>query len=237
MNKKKVFAVALAACLIAIVSFSTLAWFTADDAIDNTFTVGSIDIEQIEKGKDAQGNEIGFVQDQTMLPIVNVNDPAADDNYIDKIVTVKSTGKNSAYVRTHVYVPAQIADIVIPDFGGSDKWGAFTVGTATDAAGDVYKVYTFTYTEALGKDQVTDVLLKGVYLRADVDRQPNPAANNAEQFCTLDANGDYVFYDYDITQPIHVYIATQGVQAQGFSNAVSALDSAFGGKIPTPVAD
>ena len=37
MNKKKIVTVALAVCLIAILSMSTLAWFNASDSVDNDF--------------------------------------------------------------------------------------------------------------------------------------------------------------------------------------------------------
>ena len=41
MNKKKVFVLALAVCLIAILSFSTLAWFTDTDEVTNKFHVAT----------------------------------------------------------------------------------------------------------------------------------------------------------------------------------------------------
>lgn len=37
MNKKKVFTLALAVCLIAILSMGTLAWFSDSDSIKNDF--------------------------------------------------------------------------------------------------------------------------------------------------------------------------------------------------------
>ena len=39
MNKKKIFVLALAVCLLATVSFSTLAWFNASDKVENKFYV------------------------------------------------------------------------------------------------------------------------------------------------------------------------------------------------------
>ena len=38
-TKKKVFVVALAICLVAIISMGSLAWFTASDSVDNTFKI------------------------------------------------------------------------------------------------------------------------------------------------------------------------------------------------------
>lgn len=48
MTKKKVFVVALAICLIATISMGTLAWFTAQDEVENIFYVTNAD-----KGEDA----------------------------------------------------------------------------------------------------------------------------------------------------------------------------------------
>ena len=41
LTKKKVLLASLAVCLVAIVSFGTLAWFTADDTVVNEFYVGN----------------------------------------------------------------------------------------------------------------------------------------------------------------------------------------------------
>ena len=47
--KKKILIASLAVCLIAILSFSTLAWFSSTDSVKNTFTVGSVKIQQNEQ--------------------------------------------------------------------------------------------------------------------------------------------------------------------------------------------
>ena len=41
LTKKKVLLASLAICLVAIISFGTLAWFTADDQVTNTFLVAN----------------------------------------------------------------------------------------------------------------------------------------------------------------------------------------------------
>ena len=46
MNKKKVFTLALAVCLIAILSMGSLAWFTDSDEIKNEFMIAGSDDEQ-----------------------------------------------------------------------------------------------------------------------------------------------------------------------------------------------
>ena len=86
MNKKKVLALALAVCLVAVVSFSTLAYFTDTDTVTNTFTIGSIEIDTRED----------FVQNSTLIPVVNNDDPTNDPNFVKKVVYVANTGENSA---------------------------------------------------------------------------------------------------------------------------------------------
>ena len=46
MTKKKVFVVALAICLVAIISMGTLAWFQASQSIENIFQVSTTDDNQ-----------------------------------------------------------------------------------------------------------------------------------------------------------------------------------------------
>ena len=48
--KKKVLAIALAVAVVAIMVGGTLAYFTAEDAVTNTFTIGSVLIELYENG-------------------------------------------------------------------------------------------------------------------------------------------------------------------------------------------
>ena len=67
MNKKKIFVLALAVCLLATVSFSTLAWFNAADKVENKFYVADSDgdgtpdftidvFEEAVKSDDEDGN-------------------------------------------------------------------------------------------------------------------------------------------------------------------------------------
>lgn len=232
--KKKVLVISAAVMLLAILAMGSLAWFSDNDSATNTFTVGNVKIEQIEEQYklDSDGNKTtekeAFENDKVLMPIVNVNDPAACENYQDKIVTVKSNGNNPAYVRTHIAIPTVLVDIIVLDISDSVKWvPATNYTTTTTVNGMEYTVYSFTYTEELNKDDVTDALLEGVYMKAEVDIQEN--AQGVLQFCTKDANGDYVFYDYDVTSKVNVLVATQGCQSQGFSDAQTALDTVFEG--------
>lgn len=227
MNKKKILVIGLAVALIAMVSFGTLAYFTANDQTVNTFTVGDVNIRQDEHQHDDNGQLVPFEQDQTLLPVADPQNPAADENYVEKIVTVTSTGKNPAYVRTHIAVPTALLDILVLDLSDSTNWQAvsYAAQPTQTVNGVEYTIFSYTYTQALDKDATTDVLLEGVYLKAETDVQEN--ASGVRQFCLADGNGGWTFYDFDLNEKVQVLVATQGVQAQGFADADSALNAAF----------
>lgn len=135
MNRKKLVALVMVLALaFTTLIGGTLAYFTDTDNATNTFTMGGVDIEQYEK--DRNGNE--FVQNQTLLPIVNdkkdENGYHMGGNYIDKIVTVKNTGKSPAYIRTHIAVPAAL-DNADPDFDASLNVLHWNGASASDTKG------------------------------------------------------------------------------------------------------
>ena len=106
---RKVLAVLLAFVLTVSLSVAgTIAYLTDTDSKVNTFTAGNVKIEQYEK--DRNGKD--FVNGQKLLPIVNDskdnNGYHLGTNYIDKIVTVKNTGSEAAYIRTHIAFPASM---------------------------------------------------------------------------------------------------------------------------------
>ena len=232
--KKKIIVISAAVALLALLAMSTsLAWFSDNDEITNVFTVGSVKIEQNEVGADGGA----FVQDQDLMPIVNVNDPAADENYIPKIVDITSTGENPAYVRTHIAIPTKLVGTLKLQLSDSTKWiPATTYESATSVDGVDYTVYSFTYTDALNKGDVTDDLLLGVYVDAKTDLKDNPATTEADlEFCYFDdATGEYVFTGYvawkadgTANEKVNVLVATQACQSQGFTDAQTALDTVF----------
>ena len=85
MNKKKIFIVALAVCLVSILTLGTLAWFTAEDTVTNNFYVGDTDTgadevfgidlwENRDTNGDGDYNEVGDAEKangltyETILP-------------------------------------------------------------------------------------------------------------------------------------------------------------------------
>lgn len=104
MKKWKVLAVALQVCCLAILTVGTLAYFTAEERAHNVITTGGIQIELLETTdqKDANGNPV---------PFENVDGVVPGDS-ISKIVQVKNTGANPAYVRVRVDKSIQLSEDV-----------------------------------------------------------------------------------------------------------------------------
>lgn len=91
LNKKKVLVSALAISLIAILSFGTIAWFSAEDSIENTFQFADSDddgntdfsVDVLESG-DPEDDGILF---EEILP----------GDVLDKDPTIKNTSSSDRY--------------------------------------------------------------------------------------------------------------------------------------------
>lgn len=95
--KKKIIALALVLCLVAVaVVGGTLAYFTDEDNAKNEFTVGNVDIDLTEPNWDETGKE----EAEDAYP----GEPLAKDP------TVTNTGKNPCFVRVSVSNLDQFGD-------------------------------------------------------------------------------------------------------------------------------
>ena len=250
--KKKIVSLALAVCLIAIAAVGTLAYFTDKDAATNTFTAGGVKIDLIEQQVNEAGTELeAFEQNQVLMPIVGSAQGEKDDfgqpvaaNYIDKIVTIKNTGKSAAYVRAYFAIPAALdngyetfnagANILHFNFGNvktdnglvstegvqwnwthGNKWNYFET-TIDNVA---YNVYFADYYQALPAGETTEQFVSGVYLDSHVD---------------MDAQGNYIdtrFPNADLSilnGSVKCPVFAVAVQADGFDSADAAVTAAFG---------
>ncbi len=112
LTKKKVLVVSLAVCLIAILSFGTLAWFNASDEVTNKFMVTdstddpdeifSVDIYETaveEDGVTTKDDDNDGVPDVTET---NVYDDIVPEKIYKKDPTVKNTGKYDQWIRVKV---------------------------------------------------------------------------------------------------------------------------------------
>jgi predicted ribosomally synthesized peptide with SipW-like signal peptide len=236
--KKKILAISLAVALLAIMVTGTLAYFTDNDAVNNTFTVGSVKIEIHENGEKTSGE---FKDLGTLVPVVNTETPAEDPGYIDKVVKIENNGKNSAYIRAFIAVPTNLIGYLHLelDEAGWIRQPDATANITVKEATENYTIFTYDYNTAVEPSKFTSELLKGVYLGSDVDLKVNPAnAHDPDlEFCKPNANGGYdysgfVIYDniagdVFVTNNVYVLVAAQAIQAQGFGDATTALNSGF----------
>lgn len=229
--KKKVLTAALAVALLAIMVSGSLAYFTAEDRVDNTFTIGSVKIEIYENDQ-ATPDDIKPLGKLT--PVVNAT-PSDDKSYIDKVVEVKNIGANDAYIRTHIAIPTALIGYLQLDVNTAG-WSGVVITTAR-VGGIDYTVFTYDHLAAVAPGNFTAELLQGAYLKSDVDLEENASGNL--EFILRDANGDKTASSGFIahtknpdgsytTAAVNILVVSQAIQAQGFSGATAALNSGFG---------
>ena len=121
MKKKIAIGAVLALCLSMLI-YSTIAYFNTADTARNVITAGDIKIE-LQETAIRDGEEILFEQSQERFNVM----PGQD---VSKIVRVKNTGSNPAYIRVEVQKAIALAadshgdvdlDLVSLDFDG-DSW-------------------------------------------------------------------------------------------------------------------
>ncbi|MBQ8288413.1 MAG: hypothetical protein IJX76_06545 [Clostridia bacterium] len=239
--KKKLLTCLSIALIAALAITGTMAYFTDTESVTNVMTIGNIDIvlnEQQRVDDAANQHELeAFEQAMTLMPAayegtsipwapadewVVPGDSAwkvvADNGDVhDKFVTVTNTGSNEAYVRVIV---AYEGDAI----NGKDIHIVHNTKTSSDPAvagefaatdyienviidGTRYDLIVYTYAEPVQPGETTIPSLKQVYMDKTTTQE------DAAKFGTT----------YDIL------VLSQAVQtASGFTDAVDALDSAFG---------
>lgn len=228
--KKKILSLALVIALVAIMVTGTLAYFTAEDEVTNTFTVGSVKIEIYENDEPTDEEVMPF---GPLTPIVNVEDPSADVSYMGKVVEVKNTGANDAYIRTHIAIPTDLVGYLYLDLNTAG-WERQTDSTAT-VDGVNYTVFTYDYTAAVPGGEFTTELLKGVYLGSNVDLVEDASGNllfaireNGEITSTSAFVAHTKTANGYASNEVNVLVASQAIQTQGFENgATAALNAGF----------
>lgn len=229
--KKKILTAAIIVSVLALMVGTSLAYFTAEDKAENVFTIGSVKIEVYENNEPTDEDTFEF---GTLTPIVDVNNPAGDISYIDKVVDIKNIGNNDAYIRTHIALPTALVDYLVLDISETG-WTKQADSTAT-VDGVAYTVYTYDHDAAVSKDNFTAELLQGVYLAANVDLEED--ANGNLMFILRDADGEKIADSGFVAHTknadgtytsaeVNVLVASQAIQADGFGGATEALNSGF----------
>jgi len=219
----------LALCILLAASLSlgsTIAYLQDSDNDVNVMTLGNVKIDQLEQqrvnGELADFTSIeGSTEYISLFPGVYADaEPAkdADDKYyaasvsnaVDKIVSVKNTGKSPAYVRT--IFAFEMGSMDADRFNEIMKinWQTEpTLGEEITIKGKNYMLYEVVYPDALAAGSETAPSLLQVLLSKD--------ANN-DDMKALDAEED----------GYRILVTSQGVQTAGFDNAEQALNEAFG---------
>lgn len=228
--KKKILTLCLVLALAATaVIGGTLAYFSDTDAQKNTFTTGNVAIDLWEDFGDNDGQGI-----EELIPATGSAQAGTLQNGVEKEVYVNNTGSEDAYVRVHIAVPA-ILDNAQPDFDASKNvlhfnysdesvadgkwnWSSSVDGTTgsnwnfynTTIDGKSYNVYVVTYETALKNGESTVDAIHQVYLDSKT------------------TNEDITKIKGTLGENWYIYVAAEGTQADGFDDAYTALNTAFG---------
>lgn len=139
MNKKKVLYLSLVVIMVAILSFSSLAWFTDNDSASNDFQINgagqddadeifSVDVKEEVDGEDQPVDEMKFGE---VLPGAEYK----------KAAYVSNTGSYNQYIRVTLTITDWnlIKDIVSinMDDNFADNWYIDTKGVSIDANGNL----------------------------------------------------------------------------------------------------
>lgn len=256
--KKKLFTMAMAIALIAVsIVGMSLAYFTDKKEATNTFTAGGVKIDLIEQQVSEDGEKlVDFQQNQTLMPIVGSAQGEKDAfgqpvaaNYVDKIVTIKNTGKSDAYIRAYFAIPSALddgedtynagANVLHFNFGNKFAEDGLTTTYGkewnwkhdnnnkwnyfeTTIDGVAYNVYYADYTQTLAANETTEQFVSGVYLDQTFDAKDGKYYAFGEEVDLSD------LIDEDGELNVKCPVVAVAVQAAGFDNADAAITAAFG---------
>ena len=251
--KKKILALCLCVALAATaIVGASLAYFTDTDEATNTFAVGNVKIDLIEQQRGENGL-VPFEQNKKLYPIVGSAQGDKDEygmpiakNYVDKMVTIKNTGSEKAYIRAYFAIPSALDDgyetfnaglnVLHFNFGNKvvngaisstegvewiwthgSKWNYFET-TLSD--GIKYNVYYADYHQAVEAGATTEQLVSGVYLDKSFDIKEDGKCYAFGEEVALDNGWDW--------SKVSCPVFAVACQAEGFDNASDAITAAFG---------
>lgn len=251
--KKKITVLCLVAVLaITAIAGASLAYFTSETEVENTFTAGGVTIELIEQQVNDEGTALEpFEQGQALMPIVgsaqgekdSFGQPVAE-NYIDKIVTIENNGKSDAYVRAYFAIPSALDNGFEENFNASLNILHFNFGNEDGVS--TYNNQWLWGSEAKPEHNYFETTIDGIAYNvyyADYYRVLK-AGETTEQFVSgvyLDKNvdmnedGQYTITRDDEEIVIEGFngsavcpVFAVAVQAAGFDSAADAVTAAFG---------
>ncbi len=165
-------------------------------------------------------------------------------NVVDKFVTVENTGSEDAYVRTIFLIQEKVItvldnDITIGD--GDDFWDILEENSHKEYLGDSVKYYwndtevegySYSY-YGLTEAERTVVTIKNQEYRVvvatyDAALEAGEMTSPSLMQFYLDPQTTQDWYTDMGSETFEIRVLSQGVQAQGFDDAETALDLAFG---------
>ncbi len=220
-SKKKIIALALS-MLLLLTAFvaATFAYFTDNESVTNTLTVGNVQIDLFESqyvvGEDGKTVEDAKLDDATYRTEFLKNESNTNimpGKIIPKNTYIENTGKNSAYVRFFITIPDEFVgkvtnapvdtskNALILNFNETD----FTVDKTREAEG----IYIVTYKNVLDPTEVTSNGLVSIQL--------NPYLTSAqfEELLATDAFNENAF-DVDVR--------AEAIQEYGFDTSADAFE-------------
>lgn len=199
-SKKKIFALALSVCVVVLsIAGSSIAYFTDTEQYTNTFTSGNVDITLKVNTEVTDDDTLALGPDR-VIPGKSI--PKATS------ITVK-TGSENAYLAAVITVsnPGNIFNgLNIEDFiNGLDKTNAtVTVVSHDDGAGTIIDYTIFVvFTNAVAAEGTVNV------------------------FSSIVPPATWEQSDMENLGGLNVKVVAYAVQAEGFTNAKTALKTAF----------
>ena len=136
MKKKLTLVVTCIVLVAAMVIGGTLAYFTDTKEAKNTFTTGNVKIDLIEQEKTDKGL-VKFEQNKTLVP-----GKSNDGNAVSKIVTVKNTGNNDAWVWVELLIPEYLVSNEYPTNESKNAlhWNSYGCFNVEYNSGDYWRL-------------------------------------------------------------------------------------------------
>ena len=189
MKKRRILIASLVVCLAAIMAFGSLAYFTAQDRVENKFYTAAYDPDNPDKPINADDlfsikvyETDNTKTDGSKTETGNTYEKIQPGDVLAKDPTVKNTGKYDAYIRVNVTVDKAAAwkSIVPADsdltaiFGGfeSSKWTL--AGKTEDAVANTV-TYSYYLNESLAPEATATLF----------DTVTIPSYITAAQFATI----------------------------------------------------
>ena len=227
MSKKKILSLALVVCMIAILSFSSLAWFTDVDKATNDFTIGgagtddpddifSVDVKENVDGEDEPVDEMDF---EDVLP---------GDLY-KKEAYVENTGSYDQYIRVVMTITdwnlIKKVAVIKMDADFNDNWHIYGSGVYVNDEG-ILTPHANANVNAEGALVVTMYLDKKLEAGEIVQIMDSvkiiPEATQADFADPAFADGFQIVFDADAAQTENI-LSTYG--ATEWKNAKATFDA------------